>query len=528
MSMKKRLTASRRIIKNEDGTTGVLFALLAVPIFAMVGFAVDYSRSLNAREAMQQSLDAAVLAAANAGSAAALNEVEKYNATAAAYNAAQGGTASLPDASNYDLASSNGVEAYNAAVTSYNDAHAGSPAGGQLMAMKTIPASSANGQVLVGQTYFKANLKKVIAAATAIFTVDEASGQLVGKASATIQTPVMNLAKSAFGFSHSEGSLVGTSAEARPSKVMEDTSSAAATSATPCIHVMDQSGSKTFWLDSNSGFNASGCEVRVRSNHFSSAMYEVASSNVKFAKIRVKGYASINSGYGTSKFYITQAPNKVLENEKDKFTTGTPYDSAVAAITKKIAAGACTAANTNKTLSGAVSPGTYCGTTEFKNATLGAGLYIIASGTGNATGGLKLSGSSDGSAGVTFYFADNKSKFVSYNLNENMVLKAPTSGTTKGILFFENSNRGSTYAMIVASCNKQSWTGVVYLPSVNLTLDSLSEWPTLNISLAVNQLKMKSLSSVMSPYAWTPDGYSTAITMEGDAPTTTRDGWLFK
>ncbi|MGE0053121.1 MAG: TadE/TadG family type IV pilus assembly protein [Hyphomicrobium sp.] len=436
----KRRAPRKSIRKNEEGSTGVMFALLAVPMFAMVGMAIEFSRTLNARDAMQNAIDAAVLAARNV---------------------------------------------------------------------------APEDQAAVAQTYFKANLKKIIGEAQANFTRTD-DGNIAGSAIVDIKTPIAALAGA-------QKVTVEVAALAKP-----DGSTASDTdteSSAPCFEVLDQSGSKTFWMDSNSGIDAHNCQVRVRSNHNSAAMYEVSSSNVKFKRILVKGYATVNSTYSTGGLYIADEPHRVTENAQ---VVGNPFQKAVSEVSREVQTGSCTNANTNKTWSGAVQPGTYCGTTEFKNATFSPGIYVIASGNGNnKNGNLKLSGKLDGSAGITFYLADNKSNFGSYTAYENSVLKAPSSGVTKGLLFFENSNRGNNYSLTISSVNKQSWTGVVYLPSIDITLESLSQWPVFNVALTANQVKLKSLSGVVSPFVWTPYGYSDPILIT-EAKMSSTEGWLMK
>ena len=69
----------------------------------------------------------------------------------------------------------------------------------------------------------------------------------------------------------------------------------------------------------------------------------------------------------------------------------------------------------------------------FDGVTFSSGLYIIASGNGkNTDGGLTIKGRIDGKAGVTFFFADNKAKFLSYAAAEGSVLYAPSIGITQG------------------------------------------------------------------------------------------------
>lgn len=59
-------TATRRWLKDRTGATIVLYAVLAVPLLAFVGVAVDYSRLHSARVELQNALDAAGLAGARA------------------------------------------------------------------------------------------------------------------------------------------------------------------------------------------------------------------------------------------------------------------------------------------------------------------------------------------------------------------------------------------------------------------------------------------------------------------------------
>lgn len=438
---KSPVVFAKKMKKDERGTTGILFAMLAVPLFALMGVAVEYARVLNSRETVQQSLDAAVLAARN----------------------------------------SDPVE-----------------------------------QAAVAQKFFKSNLKKGLANATATFQKN-ADGDLEGTGVAYVRTPIAGMVN--------KGTIKITAfALARPDKTEETPSSS--NGVIPCMHVMDQSGSGTLTIDGNENVNAGNCTVRVRSNHNASAMYEKNSSNVRFGQIRTKGYAMVESGYGTGKFVITNEPHTVMQNQQ---IVGNPYDVAMSAVSRQIAVGACNNANTGKTLTGNVSPGTYCGATEFKNATLAAGVYVIKSGSGNKNGALKLSGNINGSAGVTFYFADNKSKFASYSANEGSVLKAPEAGLTRGVLFMENSNRGAGYDFKLSVCKTQSWTGMIYLPSVNFSMEGLEDWPVMNVALAANQVVIKGWDNMtLTPYAWTPSGYTQPIMLEGEVQISRRDGWLME
>jgi Flp pilus assembly protein TadG len=59
---------SRKAVRHTGGSVAPMFAIAIVPLFGMVGAAVDYSRANDVRTAMQQALDAALLAGAHDGS----------------------------------------------------------------------------------------------------------------------------------------------------------------------------------------------------------------------------------------------------------------------------------------------------------------------------------------------------------------------------------------------------------------------------------------------------------------------------
>lgn len=367
----------------------------------------------------------------------------------------------------------------------------------------------------IAAAYFEANYNDSAALAFATFT-KSSEGILVGSALADVRTPFAALASV-------EKISLEVTAKAKPNGAAIE----AVAASIPCLHVMDQSGFDTFKLDNNDDFDAKDCEVRIRSNHNSKAMSEKDSDRVKFAKIEVKGYATIQSAYGPNTFRITKSPNTVTENAQ---VVGNPYLTAVSSIASSITPAACTNSNTNKTWTGNVSPGTYCGSTQFTNVTFGPGLYIIASGNGNnKNGALKFSGSINGNAGVSFFLADNKSQFVSYAGNAGSVLKAPTTGATRGLLFFESSNRGQNTSITIAASVSQSWTGLVYLPSVDMNFQGLANWTAFNVSISANRITFKNFTNMtLNPYAWTPFGASEPISIAGTDGVEGQEGWLLE
>jgi hypothetical protein len=121
--------------------------------------------------------------------------------------------------------------------------------------------------------------------------------------------------------------------------------------------------------------------------------------------------------------------------------------------------------NTSVTLS----PGTYYGgisITGNNNTTFQPGLYILAGGGLQYTGNSNLSGT-----GVTFYDTTGLGGYGPVNLtgNETASLSAPTSGSMKGILFFQDrSISSSAPASSVIGNSSSTIDGVVYFPTTGL------------------------------------------------------------
>lgn len=371
-------------------------------------------------------------------------------------------------------------------------------------------------QIATATAYFNGNKPRHPGATVSVSFARNSDGGLSGKATANVMTTfagIMNIKT----IPVQATSLATADASTTTSTSTTTTQTVKVPGYTPCIHVMSQSANPAWTMVSTSGLDASSCVARIRSNG-SSALSSRSASHVSFKKILVKGGASVASGEIT----IVDAPNKITTDTKQD-VTGDPFAENLTAIQRLIFPDQCKTGNTGKTYKGGtVSPGTFCGATTFNGVKFDAGLYIIASGNGNnSNGSLTITGKTDGKSGVTFYFADNKSQFLSYSASEGSSLLAPSSGITRGLLFFEASNRGNAYDFTISSVNKQAWAGVVYLPSMNMTLRSLSEWASMNISLSINTLYMDSLSSVVVPYLWTPYGQDSAITYGATTLTTT-------
>jgi hypothetical protein len=111
----------------------------------------------------------------------------------------------------------------------------------------------------------------------------------------------------------------------------------------------------------------------------------------------------------------------------------------------------------------------------------------------------------------------------SYEASEGTYLKALESGLTQGLLFFEASNRGSTWSASIESLSRNTWDGVIYLPSANLTIKNWTADAdrTMTFGIVANQLQMENWTGTIKTYPWTPFGYSKPINLPDETITVT-------
>jgi len=334
-------------------------------------------------------------------------------------------------------------------------------------------------QPQIATSYFHANFKnRYGATATPSFTPNPD-----GSISGSVTTPVPTTFAKVLGIDSLQLDV-----ESSAGPVSANTTTAGGL---PCILVLDDNAYEAFRMDSPSSFNASKCEVHVRSTS-SSAARIISASSTSFKKICIKGEGSGHSA---------------MENNCNA------ADDVYAGKLPAVTVGSCN--YNNKTVNGSsMSPGVYCGTTNIngEKVTMQSGLYVF-------TGGkLHVNSKTIKGTGVTWYFAGSSSGIGTYKAKEDNKLTAPTSGTYKGILMFEESGLPKR-SFLIHSADKTEFDGLIYLPSWDLTIDSMSEWDNANeITMVVNTLDIISASSVaIEPYAWGDP----VVTLPGQTTSTT-------
>ncbi|CCE01436.1 pilus assembly protein TadG-related protein [Bradyrhizobium sp. STM 3809] len=297
--------------------------------------------------------------------------------------------------------------------------------------------------------------------ATASFTANS-DGSLTGSASATVNTSFLTVMGT---------SSLGISASA--------TAKAGAQSKSPvCILLVSTLNSQSLLVNSGAQLNAPSCEVHVLSTQSPAAIFN-ATLNVK--RICIKGSTIIKNGG------VTPPAETSCAAISDPFAGTLP----------NVTVGSCT--TNNKVYdpgSVTLSPGVYCGSTNFNGSgtlTLNPGLYII-KGTMTFNSGWTVTGN-----GVTFYLVDQNAT-LTFNGNVNATLSAPTTGTYANILMYEPTGL-STTNLPINGTSGSSFTGLMYLPSRNVTINSVSNVSSNSVTMVFNTLILNATNWTIAPGA---------------------------
>jgi len=334
---------------------------------------------------------------------------------------------------------------------------------------------SVDAAVLAGVTQPSANQ---ISTANSTFTADYSSrygttatasfaqnndGSLTGTATTSVKTSFLNvMGASSLGVSASGTAKPGAQAK------------------TPvCILLVSTLKSQSLLVNSGAQLNAPTCEVHVLSTQSPAAMFN-ATLNAK--RICIKGSTIIKNG-GANPPAVT-----------DCATISDPFAGTLPAVS----VGSCT--YTNKVYDpGTVvlDPGVYCGSTNFNGSgtlKLNPGLYIIKSGAMIFNSSWTVTGT-----GVTFYLVDQNAT-LTFNGNVNATLSAPTSGTYANILMFEPVGL-STSQLPINGTSSSSFTGLMYLPSRDVTINSVSNMTSNSVTMVFDTLILNATNWNIAPGA---------------------------
>ncbi|CCD92622.1 conserved hypothetical protein [Bradyrhizobium sp. ORS 375] len=339
----------------------------------------------------------------------------------------------------------------------------------------------------------KAQLQKAVDAAV-LAGVVQPTGKQVSTASAVFKADFggrFGTSPSASFAANSDGSLTGTATATVNTSfltVMGTSSLGISASATAkpgpqskspvCILLVSTLNTQSLLVNSGAQLNAPSCEVHVLSTQSPAAIFN-ATLNVK--RICIKGSTIIKNGGATP------------PAETNCAAISDPFAGTLPAVT----VGSCT--TNNKVYdpgSVTLSPGVYCGSTNFNGSgtlTLNPGLYII-KGTMTFNSGWTVTGN-----GVTFYLVDQNAT-LTFNGNVNATLSAPTTGTYANILMYEPTGLSATNLPINGTSGS-SYTGLMYLPSRNVTINSVSNVSSNSVTMVFNTLILNATNWTIAPGA---------------------------
>ena len=249
------------------------------------------------------------------------------------------------------------------------------------------------------------------------------------------------------------------------SKVAAKTTAAPANNV--CILVLDPSSNQSLLVNSGVNINAPNCQIDVASKGNPAAIFNSAST-LNVAKVCVAGSNTIQNG-GT-----VSALSTSCTTASDPFAGTLPTPSSAS----------CTVSNQNYSGTNTLSPGVYCGNFNFNGSgtlNLQPGVYVFKNTRWNLNSGWTVSGT-----GVTFYFADANS-YIQVNSGVAINISAPTSGTYANLLIYEPVGLSKSSFSINGSAG-HTFTGLIYLPSRNVTFNSVSTVSSENITIVVNQI----------------------------------------
>lgn len=321
------------------------------------------------------------------------------------------------------------------------------------------------GWATVANAMFTSSLStKDFTLATSSFSQD-ASGNYVGTANGTVKTTFAGLVAV---------QTLPVSATA--------TAAVKAASDKVCILLLNTSATPGLLLNSGATINAPNCQVHVKSTGNPAVTFN-ASTTLNTKKTCIAGANTLDNG-GTH-------PNvsKSCTTVSDPFAGTLPTPSSAT----------CTYSNVN--VNGGTytaSPGVYCGWINLNSAptvNFQPGVYVIKG------GGVNVNGGTWNGSGVTFYFPDTS--YIQFNGTVKLNLSAPTSGTYANLLMYEATGLSKS-SFTMNATNGATMTGLMYLPSRQLTLNS-------GASVSSNSLTMVLDTLTVNQVNWTLDSSAKSI-----------------
>jgi hypothetical protein len=237
-----------------------------------------------------------------------------------------------------------------------------------------------------------------------------------------------------------------------------------------CILLMDSYKHQSLLVNGSAYTSAPSCEVHVRSTRMNEAA--IINSNVHYdvKRICVAGNTRLHGG-----------GNGVVGPIEDNCNTASDPFAGTLPVP---AIEACKPSQNFNGRTANLTPGTYCGNWNFngniKTINLAPGVYVLKNSRWTFNG--KLQGSD-----VTVYLADSNS-YWQLNGQGSINIQAPETGTYAGLLMYEPPGLANLTQITVNGGSNSVISGLVYLPSRDMTWNGNSGVEADKLTMVFNSL----------------------------------------
>ncbi|MGA8170168.1 MAG: TadE/TadG family type IV pilus assembly protein [Methylocystis sp.] len=304
----------------------------------------------------------------------------------------------------------------------------------------------------------RANLGSLATTLNPTIVETEPSGDFLVTATADVSTTVMQLARI-------DSIPIAVAATAKNKTISSSAGNV-------CVLALSPTISPGLLVNQAVSIKAPSCEIDVASTANPAATFNAAAT-FNVTKICLAGTQTIQNG----------GPVSVLSTgcavASDPFASGLPAPPSTSC------SGPEAVPAQNYTGDTTLQPGVYCGSFNF-NAPAGtikfdAGVYVLNGASFNIGAGWVM----DGSAGVTFYYADQSYLQINGGVTAN--LAAPAAGTYANILMYEAPGLSES-AFTIDGSGGHTFSGLIHLPSRDITFNNMSNVTSEAVTIVVNSI----------------------------------------
>jgi len=236
----------------------------------------------------------------------------------------------------------------------------------------------------------------------------------------------------------------------KASSIVESRAVAGLVPTDACVYVLDPTAQNALLAAGDARLTLEGCGIHVNSDH-SQAARTIGGGVISASSVGIVGDYNGTGFFPTPQTGVYSSPDPLAGLAAPSGTSCTYTETVEITTTTTL------------------NPGTYCGgirVTATGSVTLNSGMYVLKGGGLDVHAGATLTGS-----GVTFYNTDGPDHGFSpfeFRSTSTSNLTAPSGGTYKGILFFQDRGISTNDDNIFAGTPDTTFTGVLYLPTGNV------------------------------------------------------------